>query len=200
MTLAQHSVQSYEWGSPPELLAAGREILGGEFDLDPCSSAYWNAHHVKAARYIDQVEDGLRAQWNVRPGFRIVCNPASFVVAEFFRRCFAARQERASTFWIGFSLEQLAYLQDDGIFGPELIGCRMVPRRRIAWLQGIAEQPQLGLFGAPPALEELPAPVPQDSPTHGNYIALLPEAGTKRGADQRERFAAWAAREGSKCF
>ncbi len=200
MTLAQHSVESYEWGTPTEILDAGREILGGEYDLDPCSSAYWNHHTVRAKRFIDVVEDGTRAQWNCAPGMRIVCNPASFIVDVLFRRCMKARQEGAATFWIGFSLEQVAYLQDDGLFGPELVRCRMVPRSRIAWLQGVAEQPQLGLFGEPPALDVLPAPVPQKSPTHSNYIALLPESGTKRGAEQRGRFEMWAAREGSKCF
>ncbi len=35
---AVHSVASSEWYSPPEILDAGREAVGGEFDLDPASS------------------------------------------------------------------------------------------------------------------------------------------------------------------
>lgn len=194
--LAQLSCTSYEWGSPPWLLDGGRHVLGGDFDLDPCSSAYWNAHHVRAKRFIDVVEDGTRAQWNVQPGFRIVCNPASFIVDTLFRRCMAARAEGAATWWIGFNLDQIAYLQNDGFFAPDLR--RIILRERVAWLQGVAEQPQQALFGTP-APDALPEPVPQKSPTHPNYVALLPEPGVA-GVGQMKRFVEWAATVGSVVF
>jgi hypothetical protein len=195
VTLAQHSVISYEHGTPPELLDAAREVVGGEFDLDPCSSAYWN-RFVRAKRFIDVVEDGTRAQWNVFPGMRIICNPASFVVDALYRRCVTAWRAGACVFWVGFSVEQMAYLQDDGFL--DAGRPRMIPRRRISWMQGVAEQPQTSLFGPPP---EVPDPVAQTSPTHSNVMQLLPLlhalAPSSLGLVQVARFEEWATKEGS---
>lgn len=195
MTLAQLSCESYEFGTTPELCDAGRYVLGGEFDLDPCSSASWNEHHVRAHRFIDVVEDGLRAQWHAAPGMRISCNPPSHVVAEFFERCRDAWNEGAATWWLGFSLEQLPYLAAAGLLDQEYD--RALLRKRVAWLQGVATQAQVSLFDAPKTVT--PAPVPAASPTHSNYLALLPAPGYE-GQRQRKRFAEAVAQLGGKTW
>jgi phage N-6-adenine-methyltransferase len=53
-----------EWYTPPRLLEAAREVLGG-IDLDPASDTLAQAH-VKAARFFTRDEDGLAQSWHGR--------------------------------------------------------------------------------------------------------------------------------------
>ncbi len=192
--LGQLSCESFEYGTTPELCDAGRFVLGGDFDLDPCSSAMWNAVHVRAVRYIDQVENGLRADWRAHRGMRISCNPPSLVVADFFRRCMDAWDAGAAVWWLGFSLEQLPYVTADGLMEPEF--SRAFLRSRVKWLQGVANPPQRPLFGE---RVDVPALAPLPNPTHANYIALLPAPGYV-GQEQRHRFTEACERLGAKEF
>jgi hypothetical protein len=176
-TNPQHSAVSVEWGTPPEILEMGRHVLGGDFDLDPATSAYWNSHHVRAARFFDAAADGLKQDWGPMGGRRIVCNPPGGLVAPFWKRCFDAYRAGASVWWVGFSLEQMVYLQRHRFFKSELHRC--IPPRRISFLRGVAERPQQALFAGPPPT----APEEVDSPTHGNYLVLMPET-----EDQITRF------------
>jgi len=182
VTLAQHSAVTVQHGTPPMILEMGRRVLGGEYDLDPASSGYWNGHHVRAARFIDEAEDGLKADWRVVPGMRIICNPpGDGLVAPFFQRCVEAWRAGAGVWWVGFSLEQLAYLQDDGAL--DRWHTRVIPRRRIDFL-AVATSAQPSLFGdiAPDA------PRLQGSPTHANYVLLM-----SSGQDAHGRLEAEAA-------
>ena len=82
-----------EWYTPPEILDAAREVLGG-FDLDPASSEIAN-RTVRAARFFTAEDDGLTRDW---PSGRIWMNPpyATDLVGQFTKR-FAAEVERGST-------------------------------------------------------------------------------------------------------
>jgi hypothetical protein len=185
VSLAQHSAATPEHGTPEEWLELGRRVLGGEYDLDPNSSAEWNKI-VRARRYIDEREDALRADWGVFPGMRITCNPAGGIVAAMWDRVYRAWLRGACAVWWGFSLEQLLYLQRRGLFDDRVR--RLIPASRIKWIEGYAPPATLSLFGEP----SIPAPVKGESPTHGNYVALLPLPGVT-GDEQIARFAAEAA-------
>ena len=54
----------YEWNTPPEILDAARQVLGG-FDLDPASNAVAQ-RTVRARRYYTQEDDGLAKHWKGR--------------------------------------------------------------------------------------------------------------------------------------
>lgn len=63
---AVHSVESSEWYTPPEILDAGREAVGGEFDLDPASCEH--ANRAVRAKQIYTLETPLevRRPWRGR--------------------------------------------------------------------------------------------------------------------------------------
>jgi ParB family chromosome partitioning protein len=53
-----------EWHTPPEYLAAARDVLG-EFDLDPASTALAQ-RTVRATQYFTKETDGLKQDWHGR--------------------------------------------------------------------------------------------------------------------------------------
>ncbi len=59
-----------EWWTPPAILDAVRESLGGEFDLDPASCAEAN-RTVRAVQHFNVDDDGLGRDW----WGRVWCNP-----------------------------------------------------------------------------------------------------------------------------
>lgn len=60
-----------EWYTPPWVLDLARGVLGGEFDLDPASSAIAN-QTVRATRFFTQEDDALTRAWY---GDRVWMNP-----------------------------------------------------------------------------------------------------------------------------
>jgi len=54
----------YEWYSPPEIVAAARDVLG-DIDLDPASSAIANTV-VRAGQFYSLDDDGLTRDWHGR--------------------------------------------------------------------------------------------------------------------------------------
>lgn len=54
--------QSPNYGTPPAIAECVRAFLGG-IDLDPCSSAVFNAHCVKATYFYDEEKNGLDQPW-----------------------------------------------------------------------------------------------------------------------------------------
>lgn len=82
-----------EWYTPPAIIEAAREVLGG-FDLDPASSEIANAT-VQAPLFYTAETDGLAQDW---PIGRIWCNPpyATGLIGRFAARL-AAEFRRGST-------------------------------------------------------------------------------------------------------
>ena len=82
-----------EWYTPPAIIDAAREVLGG-FDLDPASSEMANAT-VQAPLFYTAETDGLAQDW---PIGRIWCNPpyATGLIGRFATRL-AAEFRRGST-------------------------------------------------------------------------------------------------------
>lgn len=114
----------------------------GSIDLDPCSSAYFN-QTVKASQYYsldDRGEDGLTLPWRGS----VFVNPPGKLVKEFWRKLLAEGRE---TFWVGFSLEQLTYLQDEDQHPMDFNFCLLRKRIRFVRHDGYSA-----------------------SPTHGNYV------------------------------
>lgn len=72
--IVQHSSESVEWYTPPAILDAARDLMGG-IDLDPASCALAN-RHVRAVAYIDERHDGLGARW----AGRVWLNPPGGVI------------------------------------------------------------------------------------------------------------------------
>ena len=65
-----HSAATDDHGTPPEYIELARYTLGA-IDLDPCSSAYWNHHTVRAGRFYDERMNGIEL-----PYFgRMIFNP-----------------------------------------------------------------------------------------------------------------------------
>jgi hypothetical protein len=158
---AQHSSTTPEWGSPSVVVNLARHVLGG-IDLDPCSNAYWNRHLVKATSFYDKEQNALVRHWTGR----VYLNPPGELggVRVFWEHL--AEQHRSSrtrgAVWCGFSLEQIGYLQGSPTHPLQWVTC--VPCERLPFMQ---RDPR----GGPPT--------PEGSPTHSNYITLLPDMGSR---------------------
>lgn len=61
MTNVFHSSDTDSWGTPREYIEAAREVMG-DIDLDPASSAEWNAV-VDAFVFYDEGDNGLERPW-----------------------------------------------------------------------------------------------------------------------------------------
>lgn len=159
MANAQHLAKSGEHGTPVEVVDAARLVLG-VFDLDPASSAEHNKV-VKASQFFTTEDNGLIQTWFGHvflnaPGtceLKVCKNDkvcSCKFVRKFWNKLIAEYLHGAvqSAIWIGFSLEQLASLQnhtnDDPLSFP-----LCYPKKRMKF-RG-------------------------DNPTHANYIALLPD-------------------------
>lgn len=162
-TNAQLSGGSCEHGSPPTAVDLTRYVLGG-IDLDPCSSAYWQAFTTKATTYYDRASDGLKSPWFGR----VFVNPPGgnkeqgerSQIKPFWNRLVDhwLRGAIDGACWLSFSLEQLCVLQSEPthpLMLPTLIFCE-----RLDYLR----RPPTG--SGPPK--------PGGAPTHGSAMTLLP--------------------------
>lgn len=115
---ALHSVDSVQWGSPRAMVdisRAAQDLARGEpFDLDPATSAEFNARYVRAKRIYTEQDSGLTSDANwVSSSLHI--NPPSFLVRKFWRRLVQAYEgsEVDQFVWVGFSVSQLATLSNE---------------------------------------------------------------------------------------
>jgi hypothetical protein len=60
-----HLKGEYEWYTPPAIIEAAREVMGGGIDLDPASCDHAN-DVVKATEYFTEVDNGLEREWHGR--------------------------------------------------------------------------------------------------------------------------------------
>jgi len=157
---AQHSAKTCEHGSPPEVVELGRHTLGA-IDLDPASTAYWNLHTVRAARFYDRQDNGLVQPWSGRvwlnpPGADEQAGTPS-LVRPFWERAVAMWRSGAvdGLCWEGYSLEQLQMLQSSPF--PPAKAVTLLLGRRLRHLRRVEGGP----------------PVPGDAPTHGSFVTLL---------------------------
>ncbi len=173
---AQHSADSAEHGTNPEIIALARAALG-EIDLDPASSPEWN-ELVGAKRIFTKETNGLTSPWwygapdpsslrlephaapeNPSWRFRVFLNPPGSkdgsLVARFWNTLELHYRWSwvTSAVWVGFSLEQLARLQRVGAGSHPLHHTTIIPRDR----QGYRDTPTHV----------------DDQPTHASYITLL---------------------------
>lgn len=149
----------------PDLVAAARTVLDG-IDTDPASCEFAN-QWIKADTVYTKEDDGLVQPWNgnvfVNPpgtcggvdcgrkkgcGCRLPLRFWDKAVAEW--RIGMAE----SIFWVGFSIEQLAQFQQHRIHPMDFPLC--IPRKRLDFLDAFGDR--------------------QGSPTHSNYICLLPSS------------------------
>lgn len=171
-----HLSKTAEWGSPPEVVELARAVLG-TIDLDPASSHYWNERIVRARQFYDGSpgHDGLIDPWFlVDGGNTVFLNPpgdkSGQLVKRFWRKLVTSIADGTvdSAFWVGFSLEQLVQLQSEP-FHPLSPGTFLAfPSRRIHYLKPVAGDPQ-----------------PEDQPTHGSYLCLVPSEDPVRAEEQR---------------
>lgn len=71
MNLPRLMQKSFEWYTPPQYVAAAREVMGGEIDLDPASNDLAN-QIIHAARFYDKAQNGLLQTWEAE---RLWLNP-----------------------------------------------------------------------------------------------------------------------------
>ena len=159
-----HASGSDEHGTPPAYVEAGRDICG-DFDLDPFSSSYWNAHVVKARRYFDERSNGFDQSWSGRLFVNPPGRPRSGNVRRAWEKLITAwKHDQVETaFWVGFSLQQLAELQSAPVHPLQMY--TWIPRDRVRYM--------LRNGGGPP--------IKSENPTHGSYFTLIP---TRRSMSQ----------------
>lgn len=187
---ALHSKEKTDWGTPVEIVEGARRVMG-TIDYDLCSSAYWNRHVVKASRFWSEEESALDGTANPFPRGNYLCNPPGGLVLEFWRLCVGLVGNGSTVFWVGFSVEQMAYLQDEYLFAAPFL--RVIPRRRLKFLErrGFLDRRR---HDSPPE--------PAARPSHSNFLVLMASSTqpwATAGA-QAARFATLAASLGGKVF
>lgn len=126
-----------DWQTPPEVVALVHRVFPRGF-LDPCTAPN---NPTGALAFLTKEADGLTSPWGRMPVF---CNPPGGLVKEFWRKVV---DHRRPTLWLGFNLNQLAYLEPS-----PLEYTTIVLRWRLKfWRDG----------------------KPGKNPTHHNYVTLL---------------------------
>lgn len=154
-----HSSAEESYGTPRAIVELARYTLG-KIDLDPATDSYWNEHVVHASTMYDERLNGLERPWFGDVFLNAPSNREKKIsVRPFWIRLFDhyARGEVDSSVWIGFQLGQLQVLQ--GCVAHPLQFMNLFPRERLDFLVRMPGNA---------------APQPAGSPTHANYITLLP--------------------------
>lgn len=172
MSNIQLSSRTDQWGTPKEIIDRVYCTFNSKIDLDPASSVKAN-ETVKASRIITEEENGLETTWfDKSVPLNIFLNPPSGKVdgkgkTKLFWQKLVDYYELDllnQAIFLGFSLEQLAILQDCSKSPLDFSIC--IPRKRIHFisLEGSKEKKQ--------------------SPTHSNFICYIHTKYT----DNRARF------------
>ncbi len=172
-----HSHATDDHGTPVALCELSRRVGGGGIDLDPFTSDYWNHHTVKAARHYTVRDDGYAQEWR---GGLMQINPPGPVegrpeTRHNVRRAWEKtcehwkRGEVDAAIWIGFALGQACTLQSSPMHPLQFLTGFLITRQ--CFLQRTAGGP----------------PVPGESPTHANFVTLMPSRRSKALAAQQAR-------------
>lgn len=132
MTSAHLGPSMQDWETPWHIVRALEEEMGRSFDLDVCA----NASNAKAAIWIDEMRDGLSAEW----GWMNWCNPPYANQADWLHRAW----EWAS---IGRTTCCLVKASVDAQYWWKLVANRArcdLYVGRIAFLHPSTKQPQRG--------------------------------------------------------
>lgn len=168
MTSAQHMTETVRHGTPPEVVDVAYRALG-VIDLDPTSDHALN-QWVLARRYLTAEQDATRTPWfaggpsplrvlTAAPPSHTpetaLCNPPGGLIKElWYSLCsYWARGWISSAVWVGFSVEQLTYLQKTRAPAQPLHLATCFPRRRLAY--------------------RTPSGEIASSPPHASYLTLL---------------------------
>lgn len=167
----KHLKTTAEHHTPRAIVEAARRVLG-RIDLDPMSNAAAQ-RIIHATTYYTKDDDGFLHDWS---GTTFL-NPAGGLVKPAWQKLMTAygQGDVPAFVWIGFSLEQLQTLQRD-----------INPRARALYPGPTPIEFPICIPYARLAFEDVHG-VPQDSPTHANYICY---GGPDIAAFVRE-FSAW---------
>jgi hypothetical protein len=112
------SVGEDSYGTPPWLVEAARELMGGSIDLDVCSNEEYN-QTVRATKFFTAAQDALQnidgepLNWNAETAF---CNPPggkARLGQQFWARLYSEWQTQAikQAFFVAFSIDYLSTTQ-----------------------------------------------------------------------------------------
>lgn len=172
----QHSARTDNWGSPPDVVEAAREVLGA-FDLDPASDGQWN-QTVNASQYYSQNDNGLLHPWHGRvwinpPGAVSVTNPVT-------GKRKIEQQSLVTAYWVKLMEEVGAGHVREAIFLAFSI-------ESFQSTQGKEVRPILDFPFCVPAkrLRFVNRGVEKSAPSHSNAVVYVP--GTDDNTDRFER-------------
>lgn len=159
MTLPQHTADNPRWRTPPRIVEKARRALGGVIGCDPSTSAEANVL-VQATTIWTEETDGLDMghAWGsyglpADEHDTVFLNPDGRLVPRFWSRLLYELREGSvsSAIWVGFSIAQLAILQDASHYPLDF--STVVCRERIDFLDASGQE--------------------GGRPSHANYITGL---------------------------
>jgi hypothetical protein len=114
---ALHSNESNEWYTPAEIIKLVRKVFP-RIDLDPFSCEYAN-RVISATKILTKEDDAFECDWPeaeyvfVNPPGRIKGDSSTYDnIKKAWNRVTELPSGNTSIIWVGFSIEQLATLQD----------------------------------------------------------------------------------------
>lgn len=154
-----HSSVTAEWGTPTYIIDAVVNTFDKQIDFDPCSCEKANKL-VKAKKFLTQEQDGLSTKWFDSPKSVFINPPSGKLLGVgktklFWQELIDYYEEGLleQAIFLGFSVEQLAILQDCTYDPLDFSFC--IPRKRIPFANLI--DPSKGR-----------------SPTHSNFLCYIP--------------------------
>jgi hypothetical protein len=128
---ALHSKKTPKWGTPEDIATRGRLSMGGVIHLDPGSSELFNTA-IGAEHIYTEETDGIKSPWDAwGREINVFLNPPGGLVEAFWQKLIEewASGVVSKAIWIGFSVEQLATLQDSDLYPLDF--STMIARKRI---------------------------------------------------------------------
>lgn len=160
-----HLSESAEWFTPDVILDRARKVLG-RIDLDPASCEEANKR-VGARIFFDKRQNGLEQDWGRYAG-TVFLNPPGDkrgILPKAFWNKLMAMESLTQGIYVGFSLEQLRYLEGIGDFFKHTVA---ILRKRVCFVR-----PD-GTIGT--------------SPAHGSFVVHISNEGSEGQQEFRRQF------------